>query len=297
VVISGDARHVFATTRADVVLHATTAFAREAHRQIVPAIDAGLNVITICQELVYPRAETTAIAGDLDARAKTHSVSALAIGVNPGFVMDVIPITLSAVCWTVTHVHVRRVVDFSPYGPDEMRHIGAGRSPEDFRLGVADGTIGHVGLLESATMIAGALGWRLDALSQTKTPIVSPTHRVTRFVTIEPGSVCGFRQSVTGTRLGSPVLELEMIGLVSPDPAVDGVELGDWTRIQGEPNIECHLKGEVAQKGGLATAAIAVNMIPQVLNAPPGFHTARDLPFPSAWLSDLREIVGRRPVM
>ena len=146
-------------------------------------------------------------------------------------------------------------------------------------------------------MIGEALGWRLDSLSQTKTPVVSTIRRMTRFVTIEPGSVCGFRQSVRGTRLGRAALELEMIGLISPDPAIDGVELGDWTRIQGEPNIECHVKGEVAQKGGLATAAIAVNMIPRVLNAPPGFHTVRDLPFPSAWISDLREIVERQPVM
>jgi 4-hydroxy-tetrahydrodipicolinate reductase len=211
--------------------------------------------------------------------------------------MDMVPIMLTGVCWTVTCVRVRRVVDFSPYGPDEMQHIGAGRPPQDFLSGVVDGTIGHIGLLESATMIAAALGWSLDTLSQRKVPIVSAVRRQTPFVVVEPGTVCGFRQSVTGTRRGKPVIELEMIGLVAPDPAIDGVELGDWTRIEGEPNVECHVKGEVAQKGGLATAAIAVNMIPRVLNAPPGFHTARDLPFPSAWLSDLREIVGPRPVI
>lgn len=291
VVISGNARQVFSTIKADIVLHATTAFAREAYQQIAPAVDAGMNVITICQELVYPRAETVPLARDLDALAKAHGVSVLGIGVNPGFIMDVIPITLTGICWNVTRVHVRRVVDFSPYGPDEMRHIGAGRLPDGSISGVSDGTIGHIGLLESATMIAYAIGWSLDDLSQSKIPIVSSIRRQTPFVIIKPGTVCGFKQSVIGIHSGSPVLELEMIGLISPDPVIDGVELGDWTRIEGEPSVECYIKGEIAQKGGLATAAIAVNMIPRVLNAPPGFHSVRDLPFPSAWLSEDRKSV------
>lgn len=267
----------------DVVLHATTAFLNDAYPQILAILERKANVITICQELFFPLGKNREMAMEIDRKVREMGVSITSVGINPGFIMDIVPIVCSVPCWEVKRVFVQRVVDFSPYGPDEMRHIGAGLSPQEFQEGVKQGVIGHIGLLETTAMVAHCLGILTDELRQTKEPIITKKQRTSRFITIAPGNVCGFRQNVAGIRNGETLLDFRMIGIVCPDSEEDGVTLGDYTRIEGTPNVDITIKEEIAQKGGLGTAAVAVNMIPRILNAPPGFHTMNTLALPHIW--------------
>ena len=267
----------------DVVLHATTAFLDDAYPQIMAILQRRANVITICQELFFPLGRNKEMAMEIDRKAREMEVSVTSVGINPGFVMDIIPIICSVPCWEVKRVFVQRVVDFSPYGPDEMKHIGAGVSPQEFLEGVKQGIIGHIGLLETTAMVAHCLGLPINELHQTKEPIITQKQRVSRFITIAPGSVCGFKQNVAGFRNGETLLDFRMVGIVCPDSEEDGITLGDHTRIEGTPNVDITIKEEIAQKGGLGTAAVAVNMIPRILNAPPGFHTMNTLALPHIW--------------
>ncbi len=266
---------------ADVALHATTAYAEEAYPIISSLIDQRLNVITIAQELFFPLGENIKIAAKLDRQAKRAGVRVTAAGINPGFILDVLPIVCSMPCWSVERVCGRRVVDFSPYGPDEMRHMGAGLTTQEFVERARAGKIGHIGLLESAAMIAQSVGLNVDELKQTKSPIVSRRARTTAFVTVPAGRVCGFRQSVHGNASGTERISLEMIGILAPGP--DDAALGDYFRIIGTPSVDVSTKEEIAQKGGLGTAAIAVNTIPRLLQAPTGFHPSNQLSMPSIW--------------
>jgi 4-hydroxy-tetrahydrodipicolinate reductase len=266
---------------ADVALHATTAYAEDAYPIISSLVAQGMNVITIAQELFFPLAKNLEIAAELDRQAKRAGVRVTSAGINPGFILDVLPIACSMPCWSVESVSGRRVVDFSPYGPDEMRHIGAGLSAQQFLEGARDGKIGHIGLLESAGMIAHSLGLDVDELKQTKSPIISQRTRKTAFVSIPAGRVCGFRQSVCGTASGREKISLEMTGILAPGP--DDVELGDHFRIRGIPCVDVFTKEEISQKGGLGTAATAVNTIPRLLQAPAGFHCSNELLMPSFW--------------
>lgn len=277
------AEQVLDRTSADLVLHATTAFIDKAFPQIMRVLDFKMNVITIAQELFFPLAEHQAKAKMIDEKAKDMGVSVTAIGINPGFIMDIVPIVCSAPCWEIEKVTVRRIVDFSPYGPDEMRHIGAGQSPEAFTQGVKEGYIGHIGLLETAACVAYCLGLPVDTLKQTKEPVITRNKRETAFVSIEPGMVCGFKQSVVGLQGEKEILSLNMVGLISPDEHEDGVQLGDYARIQGKPSVDISIKEEISQRGGLGTAAVAVNMIPRILEAPPGFHRMHQLMLPHIW--------------
>lgn len=268
---------------ADVALHATTAFSDEAHPILSELISRGMNIVTITQELFFPIGRSLEIAADLDRQAKQAGVRVTAVGINPGFILDVLPIVSSLPCWSVERVTGRRVVDFSAYGPDEMVHIGAGLSEEEFVEGAAKGKVGHIGLIETSAMVAHALDLGIDELIQTKAPLVSERPRNTSFVTIESGRVCGFRQSVKGLAKGEEKLYFEMIGLLAPtegDP-----EMGDRFRIFGTPSIDVVTKEEISQRGGLGTAAVTVNTIPRLLQAEPGFHTCNQLVMPSIWRS------------
>jgi 2,4-diaminopentanoate dehydrogenase len=277
------AEEVLETVAADVVMLATTAFIEEAFQPIMLALENRCHVVTICQELFFPIGKTVEQARVIDRKARDMNVAVTAVGINPGFVMDIVPIVCSVPCWEVNRVFVRRVVDFSPYGPDEMRHIGAGLTVEEFKEGVQTGIIGHIGLLETAAMVAHCLGFGVDELKQTKAPMVTRKGRQSSFVAVGPGRVCGFRQEVAGLRQGEPILDFKMVGIVAPDWEEDGEELGDYARIDGTPSVDIRIKEEIAQRGGLGTAGVAVNMIPRVMTAPPGFHTMNRLMLPHIW--------------
>jgi hypothetical protein len=278
---------VLSSVHADVVLHATTAFMQDAYPQIQRVLERKINVVTIAQELFFPLGENVKKAKELDQKAKEMGVRVTAAGINPGFIMDIVPIVCSLPCWEIDRVLVRRIVDFSPYGPDEMKHIGAGMSPAEFNQGVKDGIIGHIGLLETSAMVAHCLSLRIDRFQQTKEPILTKKRRDSEFAVVEPGKVCGFRQNVIGFQGNAEVLSFMMIGLICPDVEQDGVELGDYTRICGKPNVDITIKEEISQKGGLGTAAVAVNMIPRIMQAQPGFHTMNTLPLPHIWNSEV----------
>jgi 4-hydroxy-tetrahydrodipicolinate reductase len=268
---------------AELVLHTPTAFLDEAYDQIMAIIDRGMNIITICQELFFPIGKNRAKADEIDRRAREKGVRITAVGINPGFVMDLVPILCSVPCWKIERLFVQRVVDFSPYGPDEMRHIGANLSQEEFLQGVRAGKIGHIGLLETAAMVGHCLGFPIDELRQTKHPLLTETPRESQFIKIEPGKVCGFKQNVSGLCNGEKILDFRMVGIVSPDKDEDGVEMGDYTRIHGEPNVDIAIKEEIAQKGGLGTSGVAVNMIPALIRSEPGFHTMNEYVVPRFW--------------
>jgi 4-hydroxy-tetrahydrodipicolinate reductase len=82
----------------------------------------------------------------------------------------------------------------------------------------------------------------------------------------------------------APVITFEHPQEVHPQR--EGVETGDAIEIMGTPVVR--LAGAPEIPGGLGTIALAVNMIPRVLDAAPGLHTVADLPVPAALLGDVR---------
>jgi hypothetical protein len=138
-----------------------------------------------------------------------------------------------------------------------MTHIGAGLTEAEFHAGAAVGTIGHIGLLETAAMVNHCLGLGVDELHQTKEPLFAERERVTAFVSVPPGRVYGFRQNVVGLRGGETVLDFRMVAVLDPRPG-DGLELGDRFRINGTPSVDVTIREEISQKGDL-WLGVAIN--------------------------------------
>jgi 4-hydroxy-tetrahydrodipicolinate reductase len=72
-----------------------------------------------------------------------------------------------------------------------------------------------------------------------------------------------------------------MTGILAPGP--DDVELGDHFRIRGIPCVDVFTKEEISQKGGLGTAATAVNTVPRLIQASAGFHCSNEPLMPCFW--------------
>ncbi|ACL70857.1 2,4-diaminopentanoate dehydrogenase [Halothermothrix orenii] len=262
---------------ADLVIIATTSFTREVFPQIERAVNNGLNVITIAEEMAYPEAQEAELADKIDKLARENGVTVLGTGVNPGFVLDTLVVTLSAVSCKINKIKATRVNDLSPFGPTVMKTQGVGTTPEEFKEGVEKGEItGHIGFPESIRMIADTIGWDLDEIKEKREPIISNTHRETPYIKVEPGMVAGCNHIAWGLKDGKKIIELEHPQQICPEK--EGVETGDYIEISGDPDLKLRIKPEIP--GGKGTQAVAVNMIPAVIEARPGLVSMMDLPVP-----------------
>jgi len=245
-------------------------------------------VISIAEEMAYPACASPALADELNTLAVHHGVSILGTGINPGFVLDLLVIALTAVCAQIESITATRVNDLSPYGPSVLRSQGVGLTPAEFHAGLKAGSIvGHVGFQQSAHLIARAVGWSIDRVTETREPVISKVMRRTPFVTVAPGQVAGCLHTAVAYRGTTP-----SITLIHPQqvhPHLENIATGDTIEIFGAPHIR--LAGSPEIPGGTGTAALAVNMIPHVLNAKPGLHTMADLPVPAALLGDARDFI------
>jgi len=263
----------------DIVILATTSWTKEQMPDLRKILSAGINCISIAEEMSDPSAQNPALAEELDALAKKNGVTLLGTGVNPGYVLDLLIVILTGGCHSVERIEASRVNDLSPYGPTVMKTQGVGTTPESFRAGVADGSIvGHVGFPESIHIISEALGLGVDRIEESREPIISKVHRETPHVKVEPGMVAGCSHIGVGYRGDE-----EVIRLVHPQqihPHLENQNTGDYIHIYGLPEVHMTISPEYA--GGIATMGIAVNMIPRVVEATPGLKRMIDLPVPAA---------------
>ncbi len=231
--------------------------------QFEAVLSRGLCCISTCEELVFPWLRAAAAADRLDGIAVDNDAVLLGAGVNPGFVLDLLPFVLTRVCEGVTSVHAARSVDAARRRRQLQAKIGTGMAPDDFRALAAEGEIGHVGLAESAALLADSLGWPWDGFEETIDPVIADEPIATEHFDVAAGQVRGQRQTL---RMGNVTLELVM---------ALGERDRDVVRIEGEPPVHAVIEGGI--HGDRATAGIVVNLLGPLLNAEPGLRTVTEL--------------------
>ena len=271
--VSGNALTALKAAKPHIVVLCTSSSIKKVMPQIETILKSKTAVVTTTEELSYPGYTHIRQARQIHAWAKKARVALLATGVNPGFAMDALPIALTAVCERVDRVAVNRVQDARIRRLTFQQKIGAGLSTEQFQQKVDDGSVRHVGLTESIAMIADALGWTLDRITDEIQPKLATLTVASEFLAVDPGYVCGLIQDGVGYRRGEGVIHLHMEAYLGAPESYDSVE------IEGSPRLSMKLAGGI--HGDVATASIVVNSIPHVLKASPGLHTMRDLPLPS----------------
>lgn len=284
VIVSNEFEKTIKDTEADIVLLSTDSFVKNVFPQIKLIVESGKNCITIAEEMAYPYVIDRELSDEINNLAVKNGVTVLGTGVNPGFVLDTLIITLTGACRRVDKIKAARINDLSPFGTTVMRTQGVGATPEEFRKGLEDGSIvGHIGFKQSINLIADALGLQIDEIVETREPIISNTYRETPYVKVEPGMVAGCKHIGYGMRNGEAVITLEHPQQIHPSS--ENVETGDYIWVEGDPNLNLSIKPETP--GGIGTIAVAVNMIPLVLNSKPGLVTMNDLPIPRAMMGDM----------
>ncbi|RAO99481.1 dihydrodipicolinate reductase [Petrotoga sp. 9PW.55.5.1] len=268
-------------TNPDLVVIATHSFISVVKDQIISVLKKNVNVITIAEEMSYPYYTDPYAANEIDHVAKRHSVTVLGTGVNPGFVLDTLIITLTGACLNVEKINASRINDLSPFGPTVMETQGVGTTPQEFEEGIKNGKIvGHIGFQQSIRMIAKALGWKIDKIIEKREPIISNVVRETKYIKVEPGMVAGCKHTAKAYMNDEVVIDLEHPQQILPEK--ENVQTGDYINIKGDPDISMSIKPEIP--GGKGTVAIATNMIESVIESKPGLLTMADLPIPRALL-------------
>lgn len=243
------------SARPDVVVHATPRDS-DLRAQLLELVEAGTRVISV-SGIAHLAAIDPDAADAIAEAARQHGVAVVGTGINPGFVLDLVPIFFAGASLDVRAVAARRTFDLSPYGEAVHDMYGVGLAPPEFEARIADGRIGlHREIVQSVHMIAGALGIEVEAVQEEKIPLV------------EEDRVVGFRHICRGL----PAIELEMTGRLDLDAG------GTTVTISGDPDIVVEMGGGLTDEGGRVVAARVVNLLPWVMTAPAGLRSPTELP-------------------
>jgi len=270
-----EADEVISKVQADIVIHSTASSLTEVFSQIETCLKSELNVVSTCEELAFPYLKYPELSKQLDMTAKEHNVTVLGTGINPGYLMDTLPIILTAPCIEVHSIKVRRMMYSGNRRDSYQKKIGTGLTQDQFEKMIQEKKItGHVGLEESIAMIAAALNWKLDEIVvQPPVPITTKNKVTTTFTTIHPSQVCGLESIAFGIRNKIKVITLEFISHANVKQPYDSIS------IKGTPDVYQKIKGGV--NGDIGTVGMLINSIPKVVNAPDGLVTMKDMILPS----------------
>jgi len=243
--------------QADVAVFSTKSRLSEIIEDVTYAASAGLDVVTTSEEMAYPAFAGKETALALDALAREKGVSVVGVGVNPGFVMDWVPAVVASAAKNPSSIHVVRSVDVSRRRRQLQAKAGVGLTRTKFEKDIHGGALGHIGLTESAQLIALSLGRELTGLKHGVFPVLG-----------SEDYVMGVRQFVEGKAGTCRVrLDLEM-SITSAD--------FDVIEVKGDPNLKVRFEKGVF--GDSATVALAINAAERIRFARSGLITVLELP-------------------
>jgi 4-hydroxy-tetrahydrodipicolinate reductase len=271
--VADDVASCLKRTKPDAVVLCTSSSLQQVQRQLNTILKARVPVVSTTEELAYPWTTQPRLARRIDAQARKARVAVLGTGVNPGFAMDSLPVTLTGICERVDSIRVERVQDARIRRLPFQLKIGAGLNRSEFMARVRELRVRHVGLAESVSMIAAALGWKLDRITDRVRPKLAAKPVRSQHLSVRRGQACGLIQDGIGYRNGKALITLHMEAYLGAPETYDAVT------IKGSPALRFEAIGGI--HGDTATAAIVVNSIPKVIAAAPGLHTMLSLPIPS----------------
>ena len=265
--VQGDLGEVGAD--ADIVVHTTNSYFDQFTNQVLDILDAGLDIVSTSEELSYPWGDHADEAAVVDEAAKRAGKTVLGTGVNPGFLMDSLPLFITSIVQQVDHIDVTRVINASKRRGPFQAKIGAGMTVDQFNSKMAEGRMGHVGLPESMAMLFDTVGKKLVTFENKVQPVIAEKRVTTDLFDVQPGQVRGLHQTGRGSTAEGEFASLTFRAALDEEPD------GDTITIKGSPDLTIKLCGT---NGDLATVAMAINAIHRVQAAPPGLVTMRDLP-------------------
>lgn len=230
--------------------------------------DLRLHVVSSCEELAFPQLRHPDAAAALDAYARQHGVAILGTGVNPGFAMDAFALTVTAACGKVHAIRCIRSLDARRRRYQLQKKVAAGMTVDHFRQELAAKRLGHVGLAESAALLAEGLGWTLERLDERFEPVIAAEPVASDHFHVAAGQVRGMRMIAEGFCAGRKVVELDLTMAL-------GADTFDEIQIQSDPPVTARIT--TGFHGDASTVAILANSVQAIGRLQPGLRTMLDM--------------------
>jgi 2,4-diaminopentanoate dehydrogenase len=248
---------------------------------------SGKNVVTT-SGFFYPSPDFADDGARIRAACQDGGSSFHAGGIHPGYAGDILPLTLARVVSRIEKILVYEVVNVLTDAPlDHIDWLGFGKDKDAF---LSEPTILGLGVpffAQSMHMIADGLGVTIDEVSAELRAATATEDIPHELGAILRGTVAAQHHEWTAMVDGRPLIVFHAIYVAASadklDPAWDWGKTRYRIVIEGDPPTELTLQGVDQPDGTIVhpgydwTAMGAINAIPAVCEAPPGWLTHLDL--------------------
>ncbi len=272
--VTDDLAGLLEVGRPDIAVIATASYLSEVEEQLACCARAGVNAITLAEEMLYPWRTAPEASRRLDDLARANGVTLTGGGFQDAYLVHLVSALLGS-AHRVDQVVGLSTFDVDDFGPEIARDQQVGKSAAEFGL-----------WLRETERPPGFGGNVLDALASMCRLTVTDAERMTQPIFAEesmhcraleldiaPGEVIGFADTDALRTAEGPVLKLGLSGRLFRKGEKD---VNDW-RVLGDPELRL-VNPEVDTRS--TTCTQLVNRIPDVIEAAPGLVTIAELPPP-----------------